>query len=67
MSRTSTFDKKTKTDFCIEEILGRLIINIWAQFSKFEKWKYFYLHALTAEVVWVLQDVVVLNSKTLEN
>ena len=67
MSRTSTIDKKTKSDFCIEEILGMLIINIWAQFSKFEKWKYFYLNALAAEVVGVLQDVVVLNSQTLEN
>ena len=61
MSRTSTIDKKTKSDFCIEEILGMLILNIWAQLSKFEKWKCFYLNTLAAKVVWVLQDVVVLN------
>ena len=66
MSRTSTIDKKTKSDFCIEEILGRLIINIWTQLSKFQKLKYFYLNTLAAEVVWVSQDVVVLNSQTLE-
>ena len=51
MSRTSTIDKKTKSDFCIEEILGMLIINIWTQFSKFEKLKYFFINTLAAEVV----------------
>ena len=53
MSRTSTIDKKTKSDFCIEEILGIMILNICAQFSKFEKLKYFCLNTLAAKVVWV--------------
>ena len=66
MSRTSTIDKKTKSDFCIEEILGELILHTWTQLSKFQNLKYFYCNSLAAEVVLVLQDVVVLISQTLE-